>query len=249
MLYYTTGSHEINAANLLPDVVPIRSRYKTGISAAAAAARSAIIKLMFLILLMPCIVPTAVGQFPTKSVNRLNYGMYFKHEKSIKQAVGRWHHSFVVNLPDLDFVSKSFAAPAENTNSRPLPKLSLLAAAHHTPKSFASDNKMFMQNFKWLHNLSQDGIDTLRILETAIFDIIPTHSFNFTQSKNKRAVFDFLKGPIKFLFGSVSEDELEILQKQVLQIAKAQNNQLNLLQKSTKDLNSFVHTTNSRLNS
>lgn len=225
----------------------IKTEKKEGQIAGYGETRKIASALMFFFCV--CFLPMIQCDVTLQSVNRLNFGVYYVAKSSQHAFSNAWRHSFVIDLPSVDFLQFNQANISIDEFSKMSFETILTNVRYQTKKEKGTYTSYegYENNLKWLHKLTQDGIISLSQLSTAVEDLFPNHWPSNEQNKTKRAIFGFLKAPFRSLFGTANEDDIAALQSHIIQIAQNQNKQLQVMKTSTRDLNSFVRTSSERM--
>ena len=195
----------------------------------------------YMILLM------AVGNFwmaegqKEKSINRLNYGVMFQHAGEVSAVTDIWKHTYAVSLPSNEKLFMDPSAPLTYFDNVTRSNL----VRHCPPDDAASiaGHKMICNmwagNAKFPDEIYTNGHDRLTELVQAIHSLIPKHE-NGSKGRVTKSLLPFVGSIFRGLFGTATVDEVRVLESHVVQIAKLQDSQAKVLQKSEEHMSSFV---------
>lgn len=186
--------------------------------------------MIFLVLILTSGTQSVNANANSQSIMRHNFGVIFKFVKEFDIITHHWQHTYVLNIPEMQFYNYF-----------------LTMQSHELFRQNVTNQLNHNANIAFLNTISHDGLQNLHYLETAIHALLDRYDIPLENGKNKRAILGFLAKPLKSVLGLATEEDLEILQSQVLMVVENQNKQLDILKENTKNLNSFVHMSNTRI--
>ena len=182
-----------------------------------------------------------------ESINRLNFGVMFKHMGRLSVVTDIWEHTYAVKLPSNENLGMDPRIPRAHLNN--ITRTILMNYCPTNDGGFAAHRlgcNLWSGNVKFLDKIYTDGHERLGELLQAIHSLIP----NYKPGNNKRITKSLLPvvGSIaRSLFNLATLDDVKTLQSHILQMAKLQDDQTKVLQKASEHMSSFVSTSIARI--
>ena len=169
-----------------------------------------------------------------ESINRINYGVMFRHMGRVSAVTDIWKNTFAINL-----VTNPRIPEAHLSNITRM----ILERRCPTHNGEIVVNRLgcnlWAGNAQFLDEVYASGHERVLTLLNAIQSLIP----NYNTGSNKRITKSLLpfRAPIfKSLFNVASMDDVKVLQFHIVQMAKLQDSQTKVLQKAGEHMSSFV---------
>ena len=196
---------------------------------------------MYLIIyiLFLCLVGNTAEQH---SVNRVNYGIFYKYLKSLKITTATWRTSFIIELPALDEAHANLSNPTYLMETYPEPE-PYKDDIKHRPQPW----KQYTIDMKLFNTIHLQGIQHLEVLKVALRDILPEYYIEEEDAKRrKKGIGTFIGSIFSGMFDLASKQDLAILEAHVAEAVGNQNTQIQATKRLSNDLTSFVQVTNDK---
>ena len=169
------------------------------------------------------------GQHKSPSVVvRHNYGVAFKFKGLSTPTVGYWPHTFHFVLPSFEKIQNK-----EDWCTQPL----YTDLCKEFPFLIEIAMNFTNRTFHQFHHSLQ-----------AVYDLMPNSPVSPDLTKRKRSLFPFIGKLSSSLFGTVSEDDLNVVASHVQSISKSQSQLLNAFQVQTEHMSSYMSLSQERMN-
>ena len=176
-----------------------------------------------------------------ESINRINYGVMFRHMGRVSAVTDIWKNTFAINL-----VTNPRIPEAHLSNITRM----ILERRCPTHNGEIVVNRLgcnlWAGNAQFLDEVYASGHERVLTLLNAIQSLIP----NYNTGSNKRitkSLLPFMAPIFKSLFNLASMDDVKVLQSHIVQMAKLQDSQTKVLQKAGEHMSSFVSTSIARI--
>ena len=162
------------------------------------------------------------------SVRRQNYGVVFQHQGKTHANSGFWTHTFHTRLPTVP-------SSEEETDWCNLPSFKRICTEFPA-----------LVNITWsFHSNSRQQLS--RTLSKA-YNMLPQSVLPANFTKVKRSLMPFIGQLSRSLFGTATEEDLQIVVAHMQAISKSQSALLSGFQRHTETMSSFVSLTQDRIN-
>ncbi len=180
-----------------------------------------------------------------KSINRINYGVFFDYVGQIMPTTNILRHTFKVALPlKRSSDEMEFMKHMDIMNQRQLPCLTEMG---NEGMEIHPVCKRFMRNIDFLLELANDGSKQMHRLVNDIYDLVPLTTKS-KQKLEKRAILGFVGQLMNSVFGTANQDDIDTLNTNVLKLTETVNTELKVIKKTVTDLSDFAEKTTNRLN-
>ena len=187
--------------------------------------------LIITVIIINIMLTTAsVDRYETKSVNRLNYGIYFKHVDTIEIMNDNLLTTVKIPLPQKEQLS--------NRASR---RCSAHSAQNERAKIACYQHLQFWHFLNALHEHAECRMQTL--LDT-ITTLIPSP---LDLQRDRRIIASFIGNFIRSLIGTATLDDIMILQNHIVQLSKEIKNVQMTLRRQGEHLSSYIQLNNKRI--
>ena len=206
--------------------------------------------IIWLIMGVPGKLVLAQGQ---EDVNRLNYGVYFKHHRMMKPVTGTWRHTFAIPIPDDKFLSRlhddSVVSQEALVNKHYKNGTSLSCAQSVVVGIDRMSNDNFCIRYKaslrFMKNLASYGRTEIQNILMNINNLLPVYSGENGRIR-QRSLLPFIGDFSKSLFGTATSGDMEALAKHIDEIAVTQNRVTETIKKTVGDMTSYMTLNNKR---
>ena len=170
------------------------------------------------------------------SVNRLNYGILCKFVTKTRPTTGIWRHTWAIQLPEIidkrEHTTNIFADEvlANVTQDR------CSGQADPIIRTFC---QQFQPHLRFIQQVANNGRKSVNKLAIDIHSIIPRTTSN-TYDQHKRALLPFVGKIFSGLFGTSTQDDVDVLRNHLLEITQNNNQQLQVLKLSAQHMSSFA---------
>ena len=182
-----------------------------------------------------------------ESVNRLNYGVNFQYLGQSAAVNEMWLQTYSITLATIQDLSFGAQIPNEHLDNEARMIL-VLQCPNKNGGGSANwlECNLWEGNEKYLEQIFGDSHERLTKLLTAIHSLIPKYKLE-SQKRVTKALLNFGGSILKGLFNTATMDDVKALQAHILQMAKLQDSQTKVLQKSSAHMTSFVSTSIARI--
>ena len=202
---------------------------------------------MWFCIFFGCIAVVIAQPQASRDVDRLAYGVYFEHKSDIKSHSQTWRQVFLIPLPNMELGSQygmfdgslqlkrgvnvsgdsgaclTYVARARTSVDRPNMPLCL----------------MYKPLIETLMDTTAQAHMQIDELLHDIYALLPSE-WSTANGTARRALLPFIGAGLKFLFGTSSDADVQILAKEVQTINSNQNTMLRELKKSVADMAAFA---------
>ena len=210
---------------------------------------------MLVLFLCFCVVVVVAQPQSSRDVDRLAYGVYFEHKSDVMSHSQTWRQVFLVPLPSMELGSQygMFDGSLQlrrgmNVSGDSGACLTYVARAR---TSVDRPNMPLCLTYKPLiETLMETTAQAHSQIDELLHDIyalLPSE-WPLANGTSRRALLPFIGAGLKFLFGTSSDAEVQILAKEVQTINSNQNAMLRELKKSVADMAAFATLDATRMN-
>src|SRR5437867_4392722 len=191
------------------------------------------------------------SESPNQSVNRLSYGVIFDYYQDVVMTSEIWSHVFVIKLPQIFFREEQNFIEALHTGDAPARALCM---RHNGQRSFYSDKlgisscKRFESHVHFLITTATKSYQNLHAIIDDIYSLLPQSlQQSEDSSRQSRAILSFVGSWISSLTGLPSQEDLNALKRDMVQIEDFVNKEVNATQKFVADTTVILKLTNERI--
>ena len=206
--------------------------------------------LMFWFFLILVAIQPSQAVLSDRSVNRLNYGAYFRHVNSYLPKSSYYLYSFELRIPDRYPGFTFDILPERNTTSKTdlykqrwLRCLDMSRKGTNRAPSVGALCAKFAKNIEFLLQLGRSSHDTLDNLWQSIDTLLPP-DYPFTDSKQKRTIVGSI---LKFLGDVPTREEFDTLASHIKTLKEANTDFLKNIKIESTSMSDFVRATTHRL--
>jgi hypothetical protein len=193
---------------------------------------------------------------PTNDVNRLNYGVYFAYKDTITPVTRIWRHTFSIPLPPRRFLYE-FTDEYEHVNftdyARARDFFTRVRRPHMDGQTKTAKNPTDQSKLQQLVvDILRNYLVTINEQLDMIYDILPgvylTTPLGRNNTRTQRALIPVVGTILKSLFGTSTSEDTDALKKHVMEIAKTQSHEIEIMKKESTAIRSFVTQSTDKLN-
>lgn len=170
-----------------------------------------------------------------EDVNRLNYGVYFRHVRKYSPVTGIWRNTFVIPIPFSRSVSRSKNVEDRETDNENQSELGEDICGSE-PIENESLCALYRHNIRRILSIKRQSVrETKRVIDM-VYDILPETNIG----NSRRSLVPFVGTLSKSLFGTATVQDVSVLRTQIKQVAESQNHEIDVMKKTVDDMSSFV---------
>lgn len=176
-----------------------------------------------MILMMICV--PCIGS--EKTVNRVNYGVIFRHVSQLDNSQQYWKHTFQIRLPVMPSQSRMTAC--------------------HASRNTDVCNQM-AEIVQSLNQIRSQGYDRVQTMIDKVYKLVPETDFpKNDKQRSSRSLLPFIGDLSKSLFGTARMSDLKILQDHMKAMSAQSNILFHDFQEHAHNMTSFMSTVDTRL--